>query len=66
MVAAILCRAVPGAVSATGSAAAHGQSVASKSSFRQRDSKAHPDLFVWTDTCHVYVLRDGDAALLTA
>ncbi|MBE3134565.1 MAG: MBL fold metallo-hydrolase [Acidobacteria bacterium] len=23
-----------------------------------------PDLFVWTDTCNVYVLRDGDAALL--
>jgi glyoxylase-like metal-dependent hydrolase (beta-lactamase superfamily II) len=22
------------------------------------------DLFVWTDTCNVYVLRDGDAALL--
>ena len=52
------------ALSATGSAAAHGQSVASKSSFRQPDPKAHPDLFVWTDTCNVYVLRDGDAALL--
>ncbi len=23
-----------------------------------------PDLFVWTDTCNVYALRDGDAALL--
>jgi glyoxylase-like metal-dependent hydrolase (beta-lactamase superfamily II) len=23
-----------------------------------------PDLFVWTDTCNVYVIRDGDAALL--
>ena len=23
-----------------------------------------PDLFEWTDTCNVYVLRDGDAALL--
>jgi glyoxylase-like metal-dependent hydrolase (beta-lactamase superfamily II) len=32
--------------------------------FRQPDAKAHPDLFVWTDTCNVYVLRDGDAALL--
>lgn len=52
------------ALFATGSAAAHGQSVASKSSFRQPDPKAHPDLFVWTDTCNVYVLRDGDAALL--
>ena len=25
---------------------------------------ARSDLFVWTDTCNVYVLRDGDAALL--
>jgi len=32
--------------------------------FSQPDSEKHPDLFVWTDTCHVYVLRDGDAALL--
>jgi len=23
-----------------------------------------PDLFVWTDTCNAYVLRDGDVALL--
>jgi glyoxylase-like metal-dependent hydrolase (beta-lactamase superfamily II) len=23
-----------------------------------------PDLFVWTDTCNAYVLRDGDAALM--
>jgi glyoxylase-like metal-dependent hydrolase (beta-lactamase superfamily II) len=23
-----------------------------------------PDLFVWTDTCNVYVLREGEAALL--
>jgi glyoxylase-like metal-dependent hydrolase (beta-lactamase superfamily II) len=23
-----------------------------------------PDLFIWTDTCNVYVLRDGDAAIL--
>ncbi|MHB9047170.1 MAG: MBL fold metallo-hydrolase [Pirellulales bacterium] len=23
-----------------------------------------PNLFVWTDTCNVYVLRDGDAAML--
>lgn len=23
-----------------------------------------PDLFVWTDTCNVYVLRQGDAAIL--
>ena len=36
----------------------------SKPSFRQPDPKAHPDLFVWTDTCNVHVLRDGDSALL--
>lgn len=23
-----------------------------------------PDVFVWTDTCNVYVIRDGDAAIL--
>jgi glyoxylase-like metal-dependent hydrolase (beta-lactamase superfamily II) len=28
------------------------------------DPAVSPDLFVWTDTCNVYVLRDGDAALL--
>jgi hypothetical protein len=28
------------------------------------DSRLAPELFVWTDTCNVYVLRDGDAALL--
>src|SRR5687767_2099584 len=32
--------------------------------FSQPDARAHPHLFVWTDTCNVYVLRDGDAALL--
>jgi len=32
--------------------------------FRQPDAKAWPDLFVWSDTCNVYVLRDRDAALL--
>ncbi len=32
--------------------------------FVQPDAKAHPDLFVWSDTCNVYVLRDGEAALL--
>lgn len=25
------------------------------------DEELTPDLFVWTDTCNVYVLRDGDA-----
>jgi glyoxylase-like metal-dependent hydrolase (beta-lactamase superfamily II) len=28
------------------------------------DSKADPDIFVWTDTCNVYVVRDGESALL--
>jgi glyoxylase-like metal-dependent hydrolase (beta-lactamase superfamily II) len=28
------------------------------------DAKVAPNLFVWTDTCNVYVLREGDAALL--
>jgi glyoxylase-like metal-dependent hydrolase (beta-lactamase superfamily II) len=32
--------------------------------FRQPDPGAHPDLYVWTDTCNVYVVKDGDAALL--
>jgi glyoxylase-like metal-dependent hydrolase (beta-lactamase superfamily II) len=32
--------------------------------FRQPDPAKHPDLFVWTDTCNVYVLREGDSALL--
>lgn len=32
--------------------------------FARPDARANPDLFVWTDTCNVYVLRNGDAALL--
>jgi len=28
------------------------------------DPDLSPDLFIWTDTCNVYVLRDEDAALL--
>ena len=32
--------------------------------FSQPDARAQPDLFVWTDTCKVYVVRDGEAALL--
>jgi len=32
--------------------------------FRQPDPARHPDLYVWTDTCNVYVVKDGDAALL--
>lgn len=37
---------------------------ASAASFAQPAPKTLPDLFVWTDTCNVHVLRDGDAALL--
>jgi glyoxylase-like metal-dependent hydrolase (beta-lactamase superfamily II) len=40
------------------------QPTAAKSNFQQPDAQLHPDLFVWTDTCNVYVLRHGDAALL--
>ena len=32
--------------------------------FRQPDPANHPDLYVWADTCNVYVIRDGEAALL--
>jgi len=28
------------------------------------DPNLAPDIFVWSDTCNVYVVRDGDAALL--
>src|SRR6185436_16760122 len=36
----------------------------SAATFALPDAKKHSDLFVWTDTCNVYVVRDGDAALL--
>jgi len=32
--------------------------------FSQPNAARYPDLYRWTDTCNVYVLRDGDAALL--
>ncbi|HYG33401.1 MAG TPA: MBL fold metallo-hydrolase, partial [Clostridia bacterium] len=32
--------------------------------FHQPDSQRYPDLFLWTDTCNVYVVRDGETALL--
>ncbi|MGH7957130.1 MAG: MBL fold metallo-hydrolase, partial [Opitutaceae bacterium] len=35
-----------------------------KTSLRSFAAQSMPDLFVWTDTCNVYVLRDGDTALL--
>ncbi len=39
-----------------------GQAVAAE--FSQPDLVAHPNVFLWTDTCNVWVLRDGDSALL--
>ncbi len=32
--------------------------------FRQPDARNLPDLFVWTDTCNVHVLRHGRSAIL--
>ena len=43
---------------------AQDQNATAAMTFRQPDAKSQPNLFVWTDTCNVYVLRDGDVALL--
>jgi glyoxylase-like metal-dependent hydrolase (beta-lactamase superfamily II) len=51
-----LCLALSGAASAA--------QRDSTPSFHQPDARARPDLFIWTDTCNVFVLRDGEAALL--
>jgi glyoxylase-like metal-dependent hydrolase (beta-lactamase superfamily II) len=32
--------------------------------FAQPDARAYPDLFVWSDTCNVWVIREGASALL--
>jgi glyoxylase-like metal-dependent hydrolase (beta-lactamase superfamily II) len=32
--------------------------------FTQPDAARHPNVFTWTDTCNVHIVRDGDAALL--
>jgi len=40
------------------------QAFAAPARFTQPDAARHPNLFTWTDTCNVHVLRDGDAALL--
>lgn len=32
--------------------------------FHRPDPARHPDLFLWTDTCNVWILRDGENALL--
>jgi glyoxylase-like metal-dependent hydrolase (beta-lactamase superfamily II) len=39
-------------------------SVAADAQIRPVPMGSESSLFVWTDTCNVYVLRDGDAALL--
>jgi len=44
--------------------AAEEQPSAARPAWLQPDAERHPELFVWTDTCNVYVLRDGDSALL--
>ena len=36
----------------------------SAAGFSKPLGRAAPDLFTWTDTCSVYVVRDGDTALL--
>lgn len=38
--------------------------IAAAAEFKKPAPDLHPDLFVWTDTCNAYVLRDGDAALM--
>src|SRR5262245_45898835 len=40
------------------------QSAGVRKGFCRPEGNSFPDLFVWTDTCNVYVLRDGDAATL--
>jgi len=35
-----------------------------RAGFGRPDPARHPDLYLWSDTCTVYVLKDGDAALL--
>jgi glyoxylase-like metal-dependent hydrolase (beta-lactamase superfamily II) len=37
---------------------------ASPAGFQQPDPARHPGLYVWTDTCNTFVLKDGHAALL--
>jgi glyoxylase-like metal-dependent hydrolase (beta-lactamase superfamily II) len=58
-VATMLCGLIPWA----NAAARLGQEPA-RTRFHQPAANLRPDLFVWTDTCNVYVVREGDAALL--
>ncbi len=45
-------------------ASAQESSAPPASGLRQPDPAAFPELFVWTDTCNVYLLRDGESAIL--
>ena len=58
---AFLCFARPAAMAA---ASTGGRSAPAAPALRMVDPKLDQDLFVWTDTCNVYVVRDGAAALL--
>lgn len=40
------------------------QVLAAPGGFSQPDAARHPNLFTWTDTCNVHVLRDDGVALL--
>lgn len=53
-----------GATSDWGSLESVNSDYTATSPLRPVDPALWPDLFVWTDTCNVYVIRDGDAALL--
>src|SRR5262245_4994010 len=39
-------------------------SASAGAAFQNPAADSHPELFVWTDTCNAYVLRDGDSALM--
>jgi glyoxylase-like metal-dependent hydrolase (beta-lactamase superfamily II) len=58
-IAGILCCLV-----ATASEAERRDHDVTRSAFHQPLADVMPELFVWTDTCNTYVLRDGDVALL--
>ena len=61
-VAAVLCMIFLAAF--PNSTSAQEKSITPTSEFRQPAPKTHPNLFVWTDTCNVYVLRDNEKATL--
>src|SRR5213593_3097280 len=53
-----------GAAQLQTSAASDQNSVITPGQWRSFAKQGFPQLFAWSDTCNVYVLRDGDAALL--